>query len=305
MSFPYSISHLICVRAMFFNYSYTDPLLHPFGVTDALFIYAPASGCADDFHEVSFGRWIIGVPLYNLDETWQKIKQAMDENRLYTTGLKSSTRRYNPSSTGPGPVTHGAISVYTTEENIDVAGDELIQVVQHDIVYKTKEVTASGKHRYKGNRHITLKTLFWNNGKPSNHSRKGRSAVWTQHTKDNWHLNIAKSPDASKWKKDTFGYWCAEVENEHLTAFWHTMKDKVEPGDLGPVWMECPPKKRSRETAAVVLLRTVRHNVQTVGSCLQDTRLIKSAFYMASRGGERVQIEERLMEQSTEVLKGR
>lgn len=237
----------------------------------------------DDFVALSFGRWLVGEPLYKLDETWQRIKDEMEAHKLSTTGLKCSTGRYNPSSTGTGPVTNGAISIYTTEENIDKAGFEVIGIVQHDIHYKTKAASASGRYRYKGNKDVTLKSLYWNDGNPQFHNLiKGNRSVWKE-IKDKWHFNIARSP--MKLKHDEIsGYWCAESDMGNLTELWHYMRELIESDRLGPVKMECPKEKRKKKGSSqpLLLLFTTQQNVENVGSALKSSGRVKSLSYIDS-----------------------
>lgn len=258
-----------------------DLVLNPSEVRDVFSVYRPRSGSADNFHEKSFGRWIVRAPLSDLDKTWQSIIQEMEEDRLSTTGLKSSTGRYNPSSTGPGPVTLGVVSVYTTEENMDKVGYELIALVKHDIVYKPN--SASGKYRHKGDRKF-VNTLYWKKGHPSYKSSRTYQAKWSQTgaVRDVWHLNIAESSEPFELKgNEKFGFWRAESKIENLTALWHAMKEKVESGELGPVKMECPAKQvGGRDTHPVVLLYTKEENRADVGSALGGTKLVKSQHYI-------------------------
>ena len=203
----------------------------------------------------------------------------MEANNLTATGLKSSTGRYNPSSTGPGPVTNGAISIFTTEDNIDQAGYEVIQIVQHNIQYKEK--SASGQYRHRGDRKIISKTLYWNNGRPSFHSiRKYHKSVWNENIKDKWHLNVVKSPkQPDRVRSEMVGYWCAECKIENLTDLWHSMREKIISGILGPVKMDCPGSRRKRVNP-LVLVWTAQQNVENVGSALKSTELILSVNYV-------------------------
>lgn len=163
--------------------SHAGTMLYPTRIKDQLAIFYPLSASGDDIIKASFGRWLVGEPFYKLNETWQKIIQEIEAHRLTATGLKSSTGRYNPSSSGPGPVTNGAISVYTTKDDVDEAGFELIRVVEHDIQYQ--EVSVSGRYRHRGDHKIISKTLFWNNGKPSFDSvKKAHRPVWNENIRD-------------------------------------------------------------------------------------------------------------------------
>ena len=266
-------------------------MLFPTKVKDRLAIFFPPSASGDDITQASFGRWLIGEPFYNLNVTWQKIRKAMEENNLTATGLKSSTGRYNPSSSGPGPMTKGAISVFTTEENVDQAGFEVIQIVQHDIQYK--EMSASEQFRHRGDRKIISKTLYWNNGKPSFDSvKKYHKSVWDEHIKDKWHLNIAKSPRHPEEEHSEYvGYWCVECKIENLTDFWHLMRDQIVSGTLGPVKMECP-GCRDKKANPFVHVYTAQQNIDRVGSALRS-ELIMSISYMPMPTSMKISINKR------------
>ena len=250
-----------------------------------------------DFVALSFGRWLVNEPLYKLDKTWAKLKNEMEAGKLTTTGLKSSTGRYNPSSAGPGPVTTGVISVYTTEENRDVAGDEVIHIVKHDIQYKPK--SADERRRIQGDRGIISKHLFWNSGKPSEtRVVKGYIPVWSQNIKDKWHKNIAKSPDFSE---NISGHWCAESKLEDLTTLWHTLKDQIESGSLGPVKMICPGQgvRRRKERTTIkspqlLLYTTPETDKDCVGLALERTGLVCSLNYIITKRKASEKLDEKM-----------
>lgn len=263
----------------------SEPPLRPTEIKDAIAIFFPPSATADDIIASSYGRWLVGEPLHKLDDTWQRIKEEMEANRLFATGLKCSTGGYNPSSSGTGPVTNGVISIYTTEEDIDNAGFEIIKIVEHDIQYKTNEMSASGQYRHKGNRKIILKSLFWNKGNYQffNLIKRNRS-VWKGKAEDTWHLNVARSSESCELQDDqTAGYWCAESELENLTDLWHYMRKLIVKDELGPVMMECPKEQKKKGSGIPLLLVfTAQQNMKNVGSALKSSNLVKSLSYIDS-----------------------
>ena len=227
-------------------------------------------------------------PLYRLDEVWLKISEATEAEALTTTGLKSTTGMYNPSSSGPGPMTKGVISVYTTEENVDAAGYEVIRIVQHDIQYKPN--SEDGRYRRKGDRRIAKNQLYWNDGAPSDVATKKHSTVWKENIKDKWHKNIATSPTRLSDSGGISGYWFAETKFENLTELWHTMREMVETDTLGPVKMKCPDAgvrgRRERGSATrngQLLFYTAQANRDDVGYALEKTGLTCSLGYVANR----------------------
>lgn len=268
-------------------------LEYPTKVRDSLYIYLSATNSQTDVSSESYGRWLVGEPLYNLDETWQRIVEQMMSKTLSATGLKCTTGRYNPSSAGPGPTKNGAISVYTTKENRDIVGDQLIQIVQHDIVYKSNE--ASGKYRHRGDRHLLEKTLYWNKGEPSSQNKlkwkrknKVHTAEWNERLRDDWHLNIAVCKEKKLTRKEISGYWQVGCSYENLTVLWHIIKDKIESGSIGPVKMVCPkpdPRRKKKDSIPLFLVFTAEENYSLVGTFLKDNEslIISFSFIQTSK----------------------
>ena len=91
--------------------------------------------------ECNFGKWKIFRSFANheLDKTWHEIREATKAGVLadITLGVRCTTMFYNPTHRA-GPCISGVISVFTTEENVGKAGRALINLVQHDIEYKTQ-----------------------------------------------------------------------------------------------------------------------------------------------------------------------
>ena len=266
--------------------------LCPTKVEDQLEIFIPSPSSLntdpEDVKTISFGRWLVCEPLDRLDKVWAKLREAMEGKTLAAIGLKSTTGRYNPSSSGPGPVTRGVISVYTTEESVDATGYEIIDIVQHDLQYKPK--TSSGLYRSRGDRKVISKQLYWNDGKPSftSFSRKKRMTVWSEDVVDRWKKNIVHSPSEFGDSKDNnvFGCWCAECKIEDLTNLWHSMKEELESDSLGPVRMECPgsgsKRRKDRGTTSNprLMLYTTAVNKSSVETALENTGFVVSVKYL-------------------------
>ena len=251
----------------------------PTKIKDLLAIFFPSWMSEDDMNRASFGRWLVGVHFYKVNDTWRDIRRALEARKITAVGLKSSTGRYNPSSTGPGPVTTGVVSIYTTEENVDRVGFEVIEIVKQDIQYKT--ISASGQKRHKGDHNIILKTLSWNDGNPSFGGTE--KSVWKS-IRDKWHLNIEKAP--SYCHESVVGYWHIECTIQNLTEFWHSLREQVVAGMMGPVKMECPAKAKKKGNP-VVKLFTAKHDGRDVRLALINNKLIGSFSY------------QKLIEQST------
>ena len=255
-------------------------MFYPTKIKDRFEIFFPLSMSGDEIIKASFGRWLVGEPFSKLDSTWQAIREGMEAHRITATGLKSSTGRYNPSSSGPGPVTTGAISVFTTEEDIDEVGFEVIKIVKHDIQYK--EVSADGQYRHRGDRKFIKKTLYWKKGKAS---FKGQLSVWNKDKQDEWHLNVVESPKPTHVDEhgEMVGYWCVETKIESLTDLWHSLREQILSGMLGPVKMECPESRGLGEANPVVFLYTAGKNKQDVRDALASYEFVKSPIYVSPR----------------------
>ena len=116
----------------------------------------------------TLGKWMVFKHLDVLDETWEKIRIAIARDELHgSLRARSSTARYDPTHGGPGPKLTGVICVYTKEHNMDAIGFKLIKIVRQDIKYKTEQDSMEGRFRHVGSGKVSIKTIFWNNGKPS------------------------------------------------------------------------------------------------------------------------------------------
>ena len=220
------------------------------------------------------GKWLVFKDYDKLDEVWEKIRTAIVTNNLQgCVSAKCSTMRYNPTGGGPGPCTYGVICVYTEKHNIDKIGFKLIEIVQQDIKYKTDSDTLAGKYAHTGSGKVTIKTIFWNNGRPSFVCKDKPCYGTSRYKEDIWHLNVVEAPKEFA-PKEIFGRWILELENEDLTELWHILKDEIEckTKNFGVARMVCPPKRnrRSPEEDAVFLLYVDKEWKDSVGYKLID-----------------------------------
>jgi hypothetical protein len=180
-----------------------------------------------------------------LDETWGIIRTAVARDDLQGCGhVICSTARYNPTATGPGPTTAGVIQVHTKEHDIDTIGFRLIELVKQDIKYKTMQCSSEHKLRHTGSERVTMKTIFWNHGKPS-FECVGRPCYGTNLRKEDiWHFNVVTAPEPF-CSKEAHGRWIMYLENDCLTVLWHHLKCKIENEvkNFGIIRMVCPPKR--------------------------------------------------------------
>ena len=105
-----------------------------------------------------------------------------------------TTMKYDPTQEGPGPSTTCVICVYTEEHDMDTIGFKLIEIVQQDIKYKTESDTLAGKYVHTGCGKVTIKTIFWNNGRPSFVCEDKPCYGTCRYKEDIWHLNVVEAP---------------------------------------------------------------------------------------------------------------
>ena len=217
-----------------------------------------------------FGKWLVFKHFDDLEELWKRVRIAILTDKLQgCTDAECSTIKYNPSVVGPEPTTTGVICVYTEEHNMDAIGFKLIDIAKQDIKYKTVDATEEHKYKHKKTK-VTIKTIFWNNGKPSFVCEDKPCHGTSKHKKDIWHLNVVKAPLPFRLtNREIFGWWIVELENEDLTDYWHLLKEKIEceTENFGTAKMVCPPKRNpsSSEEKAVFRLYVSREWKDSVG----------------------------------------
>ena len=244
-----------------------ESLQKPSDIYDPFWVYVMVP--TPDKKQDILGKWLVFKHYDEIDETWDKIRTAIVTDNLQgCVHAKCSTMKYNPTGEGPGPSTKGVICVYTEEHNMDAIGFKLIKIVQQDIRYKTDSDTLAGKYAHTGAGKVTIKTIFWNNGRPS-FVCEGKPCYGTSRYKEDvWHRNVVET-NKEFAPKEIFGRWIVEVENEDLTDLWHILKDKIEckTDNFGVAAMVCPPKRnqRSAEEKAVFHLYIGKEWKDSVG----------------------------------------
>lgn len=216
--------------------------VNPTAIKDRFWLYVDGPPHLQDCE--SYGKWVVTQPLEDIDKTWRVVGNAVQSGQLESLEAKCSTLRYNPDCFGPGPVTISSICVYTTKENIDKVGRILIELVRHDIYYKTDEATSSGVYAHTGAQNSILKTLYWNSGEPSFELKGEISPGWSQQKQcsDSWLLNHVKSTSEALLSDKVYGKWVVKLDYDEVTEFWHRLKERIESGELGAMEMVCPPK---------------------------------------------------------------
>ena len=197
-----------------------------------------------------------------VDLAWEQICRAMARGELYDCPrAKCSTMRYDPSTQGPGPVTTAAIFVYASEEqDINTIGFELIEMAKQDIKYKSFD-ESSGSSR------SSMKTIFWNNGKPSFDCENRPCRGTSNDKEDIWKLNVVIAPEPLGSLYD-HGRWVLPLERKELTGLWHSLMKEIVSVKLtesyGVIKMVCPPKQ-SRSDTPVFHCYTSNQHRRSVG----------------------------------------
>ena len=218
------------------------------------------------------GKWLVFKHYDEIDNTWEKIRTAIARDELQgCLTAKCSTMRYNPSLGGPGPCTTAVVCVYTEEHDMDDIGFKLIEIVQQDIKYKTDQDSLSYKYAHAGSGKVTIRTIYWNNGKPSLECEDKPCYGTSFRREDIWHLNIvlASEPFSSM---ENHGRWILCLEYEELTELWHYLKDIIEckEKNFGITKMICPPKRDRKSPTEKPLFHvyTSRKDSKLVGEKL-------------------------------------
>lgn len=138
--------------------------LDPTKVTDFFWVWARPPHLPDNVS--THGKWLVFKPMATIDEAWHAIRRAVEAGEFGAgcTGAKCSTNREHPEKPKS---TQGVYMVYTTEEGMDEVGMILAHKVRQTIRYKKDEDTYAGRYAHKGDKKITCKTIFWNDGEPS------------------------------------------------------------------------------------------------------------------------------------------
>ena len=245
----------------------------PTSVKDPLCVrtYSPGNKYSDLAE--SFGKWMVFRPFTLLDETWHMIRNEVECGVLADSAVATdgSTMFYHPTAYGPGPNTSGVIEVHTTEKNIDTAGFILINLVHHDIKFKTMKATGDDEFIWKRQRTVCLRTLYWNSGKPSSLLQGDRCFEPDRRIRDEWHLNYVTAPERMMSRNFDYGRWVLTLKSHaKLSRIWHNFKRWIERGYMGPVEMVCPPKINWNDVneEPVFLVYTARKNREYVGRTL-------------------------------------
>ena len=188
-----------------------------------------------------------------IDRYWNMIRTAILNYDMggCTHGF-CSTMKYNPTVRGPGPDTVGVICVFTSKYDIDAIGFRLIEIAQQDIMYKLDDESRDFHYVHVGSGPVSMKTIYWNNGKPSFDCVEHPCRITSYDKKDIWYLNVVDAPEPFG-TGSIYGRWVLPLEHEEMTEVWHFLKKLIESEEdnFGVIKMVCPPK-RNRQSATEV-----------------------------------------------------
>ncbi len=127
----------------------------PMAVTDCYWLYTERKIGAYPADTENCGKWLIFVPVLQVDEVWAKIKLATEEGRLGSSA-KVATAKPNPNATNPDIK---VICVYTYDwtdrgDVIRVRRELRRLGITARIPYKTDEDTLTGRYLKKGKQRI-------------------------------------------------------------------------------------------------------------------------------------------------------
>ncbi len=125
-------------------------------VTDDYWLYAKRGIGTYPPDTVNNGKWLVFVPLSQIDDVWAKVKRATEEGRLGSSA-KVATARPNPNTTSPD---RRVICVFTydwtDEEDVRRVRQELRDLgITSKLPYKADEDTVAGRYVAQGHKRIS------------------------------------------------------------------------------------------------------------------------------------------------------
>jgi Domain of unknown function (DUF1917) len=128
----------------------------PSVVTDVYWLHAKRKCGTYPADTKNSGKWLVFVPLSQIDEVWAQIKLATEEGRLGS-AAKVATAMPNANATNPDK---RVICVYTydwkDEEDVRRVRQELRALgISSKIPYKSDEDSRAGRYKNRGHKHIS------------------------------------------------------------------------------------------------------------------------------------------------------
>jgi hypothetical protein len=128
----------------------------PSEVTDRYWLHAERKTGSYPAATENCGKWLVFVPVAQIDEVWAKIELATEEGRLGSS-VKVATARPNPNATNPDTK---VICVYTydwtDEADVKRIRQQLRELgITSKIPYKADQDTYAGKYAIQGHKRIS------------------------------------------------------------------------------------------------------------------------------------------------------
>ena len=128
----------------------------PSTIADSFWLYAFRKEATYPKASDNSGKWLIFMPLDQLDELWEKIKRSTEEGQLGSSS-KVATAKQNPNATDSSTK---VICVYTydwtdRQDVMRIRGVLRKLGVTSKIPYKADEDTYAGKYAKRGNQRIS------------------------------------------------------------------------------------------------------------------------------------------------------
>jgi len=129
---------------------------NPSQVIDEYWLFAKRKQGEYPPHSENGGKWLVFIPIAQIDNAWSKIKSATETGRLGDLS-KVATAKPNPNATNPNTK---VICVYTYDwtdkEDVMRIRQELRQLgITWKVSYKTDEDTDSGRYANRGTKRIS------------------------------------------------------------------------------------------------------------------------------------------------------
>ena len=128
----------------------------PSQITDEYWLYAVRKRGQYPKATARSGKWLVFVPVAQVDEVWAKIREATEKGCLGDSA-KVATAKPNPNATDPS---QKVICIYTYDwtdkEDVRRIRDELRALgITSKIPYRTDRDTSAGKYAKRGHRRIS------------------------------------------------------------------------------------------------------------------------------------------------------
>jgi hypothetical protein len=128
----------------------------PSTIADSFWLYAFRKKGTYPKVSDNSGKWLMFMPLDQLDELWEKIKRSTEEGQLGSSS-KVATAKQNPNATDSSTK---VICVYTydwtdRQDVMRIRGELRKLGVTSKIPYKADEDTYAGKYAKRGNQRIS------------------------------------------------------------------------------------------------------------------------------------------------------